>query len=96
MLCSIFKNPVTVYEDNQGVITLTVSPQIRHRTKHITIKYHHFRCFVVNGDVEIKHAETKEQITDIFTKPLDSELFVYLRYKLNGWYINGILIHEGV
>ena len=52
--------------------------------KHIVIKYHHFQSFVANGDVEIKHVDTKEYIADIFMKPLDSELFGYLRYKLNG------------
>ena len=54
-------------------------------TKHIAIKYCHFRSFVANCDVEIKHIGTKEQIVGIFMKLLDYEFFVYLRYKLNGW-----------
>ena len=77
--CSIFKNPVTVYEQNQGAIALTVSLQMRPRTKHIAIKYHQFRIFVMNGDLEIKHVGTKEQIADIFTRLIYSELFRYLR-----------------
>ena len=51
--------------------------------KHINIKYHQFQSFVANGDVEIQHIDIKEQIADIFRKPQDSELFGYLRYKLN-------------
>ena len=74
-MCSIFEKLVTVYEDNQGEIALVVSPQIQPRTKHITITYHHFRIFFVNGDVEIWHVDTKEQIADIFTKPLDSDIY---------------------
>ena len=85
VLCSLFGKPATSHKDNQGVIALSVAPQIQTRTKHIAIKYHHFHIFVTNGDVEIQHIETKEQITDIFTKPLDSELFGYLRYNINGW-----------
>ena len=85
LLCSIFENKVPVYEDNQGVITLVGFPQIQYRTDHITINYHHFRSFSANGDVEIKHVDTKEQIADIFTKSLYSELFGYLCYKLNCW-----------
>ena len=88
VLCSLFGKPVTpvtVYEDNQGAIALAVSPQMQPRTKHIAIKYHHFRSFVANGDVKIKHVNTKEQIADIFTEPLDSELFGYLRSKFNSW-----------
>ena len=67
------------------MIKLAVSSQIKTCTKHIAIKYHQFQIFITNGDVEIKYVEIKEQITDIFTKPLDSELFGYLQYKLNGW-----------
>ena len=78
-----FRNPVTVYKDNQGAIALLVSIKIRPRTKHITIKHNKFWTCVNNGDVEIKHVYTKAQITDIFTKPIDYELFGYLHYKLN-------------
>ena len=85
MLSIIFENPVTVHEDNQGSIALTVTPKIRPCTKHIAIKYHHLQSFVANGDVEIEHIDTKEQITAIVMKPLDSELFGYIQYKLNGW-----------
>ena len=54
-------------------------------TKHIAIKYHHFQRFVTNADVKINHINTKEQITDIFRKPLYYEFFGYIRYKLNDW-----------
>ena len=87
VLFSLFEKPltpVTVYKENQGEITLVVSSLMRHCAKHIDIKYHHLQSFVANGDVKIKHVDTKEQIADIFTKQLDSELFRYLRYKLKG------------
>ena len=84
VLCSILKNTVTVHEDIQGAIATVVTLQMRPHTKHITIKYHQFRSFVANGDVEIQLIDTKEQITNIFTKLLYSELFGYLLYKLNG------------
>ena len=64
--------------------------------KHIAIKYHWLQIFVVNGDIEIKHVDTEEQIVDIFTKPLYSDLFGYLCYKFDSLYINGILLHKGV
>ena len=65
-MCSLFKNPVTFHEDNKWVITLVVSPQMRPRTKRIAIKYHHFWSFSVNGDVEIQHIDTKEQIANFY------------------------------
>ena len=52
--------------------------------KQIVFKYDHFRSFAANLDKKIKHINTKEQTADNFTKPLDSELFGYLHYKLNG------------
>ena len=84
MLCIIFEKSVTVHEENQGAIALAVAPQMRPHTKHTAIKYNHFRRFFANSYVKIKHVDTKEHIVDIFTKPLDPELFGYLRYKING------------
>ena len=85
VLCSLFEIPVTVHEDNQGAIALTFSPQIQPCTKNIVIKYHHLQGVVFNGDVDIQRIDTKEHIADIFMKPLDYELFVYLGCKINGW-----------
>ena len=85
VLCRIFENPVTVHEDNQGAVAHAVSPQMWPHTKHIAIKYYHFWSFVANGDVEIKHVDNMEQIADIFTNLLDSELFGFLHEKINGW-----------
>ena len=58
---------------------------MRPHMKHIAIKYHHLCSFVANGDVDIKHVDTKEHIADIFTKPLGPGLSGYLSYKLKGW-----------
>ena len=88
VLCGIFEKPVThvtVYKDNKGAIALVVSLQMRPRMKHIAIKYHHSQSFVANGGVKIMHFKNKEQIADIFTKPLDSKLFGYLHYNISGW-----------
>ena len=65
VLCSHFKNPATVNEDNQGAITLAVAPQIWPHTKHTAIKFHHYRIFVADGNIEIKNIDTKEHIEDI-------------------------------
>ena len=87
VLFGFFGNSVKIHGDNQGAVTITiaVAPQMRPDMKHIAINYHKFQSFFVNGDVEIQHIDTKEQITDTFTNPLDFELFVYLGYKIIGW-----------
>ena len=38
-----------VFEDNKGVIKLAKAPKIRPRTKHIDLKYHHFKEHVRKG-----------------------------------------------
>ena len=75
----------TVFEDNNGALELAQEPKYRPRTKHIAIKYHHFREHVKNKSIRVEAINTKEQITDIFTKPLEKHQFEYLRQKLIGW-----------
>ncbi len=74
-----------VFEDNQSCIKVAESPKFTHRTKHISLKYHHFRQYVADGTIKIEPIDTREQIADIFTKPLDEKQFSYLRKKLSGW-----------
>ena len=74
------------FEDNNGALELARAPKYRPRTKHIALKYHHFRNVVKEGRVEILPIDTKQQIADIFTKSIsDVVLFKYLRHKLLGW-----------
>ena len=63
------------FEDNTGALELAKVPKMRPRTKHINIKYHHFRAHVQCGTVEVQHVSTESQIADIFTKPLSPPLF---------------------
>ena len=52
------------------------------KTKYIAIKYHFLRELVQDKDVRLKYVNTKEQIVDIFTKPLPKDAFLYLKGKL--------------
>lgn len=74
-----------MFEDNNSTIALAKAEKFSPRTKHIAIKYHHFRHHVINNDLLILPIDTCEQTADIFTKPLNESLFPYLRGKLNGW-----------
>ena len=74
-----------LFEDNNGALELATSPRYRPRTKHIAIKYHHFREHVTKGKVSIQPIDTKQQIADIFTKALPAPSFAYLRQKLMCW-----------
>ena len=39
--------------------------------------------YVQKGDIEISYINTKDQLADIFTKPLDEQTFTKLRHELN-------------
>ena len=75
----------TVWEDNDSCITVAQAPKFTPRTKHIAIKYHHFRSHVSKGSIVIKPIDTSEQIADMLTKPLNGKSFCYLRKNLMGW-----------
>jgi hypothetical protein len=44
---------------------------------------HFLRDHQQKGDIEIAYINTKEQLADIFTKPLDEQTFNKLRHELN-------------
>ena len=52
------------------------------KTTHIPIKYHFLREKVTNQIVQVHYIQTKEQIANIFTKPLAKTPFEYLHQKL--------------
>ncbi len=74
-----------VFEDNAGAIEIATVPKMRPRSKHLNIKYHHFREEVRKGTVSIYHTRTEDQIADIFTKPLPEASFVKFRESMMGW-----------
>jgi hypothetical protein len=60
-----------IWEDNQGWIHLANDPlQNRPKTKHISIKWHHFRDEIQKGNIKITKIHTSLNISDILTKPL--------------------------
>ena len=75
----------TAFEDNTGAIELAKAPKLRPRTKHINIKYHHFRDAVDRGEIKILKIDTKDQLADLGTKPLTAKPFKKLRKRLLGW-----------
>lgn len=74
----------SLFEDNVGTLALATDHKSQPWTKHIGLKYHHFRGHVTSGLVNIFPIKTFEQIADIFTKPLPGVSFKYLHKKLTG------------
>ena len=68
---------------NESAIKIAYNPVQHSRTKHIEIRNHFIRDHVAWGDIELQYVPTKDQLADIFTKPLDEARFCYLRNELN-------------
>ena len=71
----------TVFEDNTSCISVETAPSMTSQTKHIALKYHHFRSFVKSGVIKILPIGTAEQTADILTKPLSGVLFLHLKKR---------------
>jgi hypothetical protein len=69
--------------DNESAIKIAQNPVLHGKTKHIEIRYHFIRDHVANGDISLSYVNTKDQLADIFTKPLDEKRFKELRGEIN-------------
>jgi hypothetical protein len=69
--------------DNESATRMADNPVEHSRNKHIAIRYHFPRDHQQKGDIEIAYINTKDQLADIFTKPLDEQSFTKLRNELN-------------
>jgi uncharacterized beta-barrel protein YwiB (DUF1934 family) len=69
--------------DNESAIKIAYNPVLHGKTKHIEIRNHFIRDHTARGDIVLSFIGIKEQLVDIFTKPLDEQRFIELRYELN-------------
>ena len=75
----------TVFEDNRSCLEIATNHRTRPRTKHLSVRLHHFRSHVLAKTINIQHVSSKEQMADIFTKPLPRDQFMKLRNRFMGW-----------
>jgi hypothetical protein len=75
-----------LFEGNSGALELAKVPEMRSRTKHMNLKYHHFRSFMRQGLITIHPINSMlEQSADVLTKPLGNKYFRRHRFTLMGW-----------
>eukprot|EP00253_Pinus_taeda_P029001 PITA_29001 len=74
--------PISIICDNTSAISISKNPVMHSKIKHIPIKYHFLREQVLEQKVKLEYVPSKEQVADIFTKPLPRETVEYLRQKL--------------
>ena len=74
--------PMILYCDNTSAINISKNLVMHAKNKHIAITYHYVRELVEDKQVKMEYIHTKEQIADIFTKPLPKDSYEYVRGKL--------------
>ena len=73
---------VLIRVDNKSAIELDKNPVNHERSKHIDVHFHFIKEKVKERSVELEHVGSKEQIADIFTKPLPTTSFQEFRKLL--------------
>jgi hypothetical protein len=64
-----------MFEDNQACISIAMQESSKRKTKHVELQVHHIRDLLKSGRIVMVHITTNIQLADIFTKPLNEEVF---------------------
>jgi hypothetical protein len=76
----------TVFEDNQGCLSMVNVPKMSTRNKYLSLKYHFFRSHIgEQKGIVAKYIRSQDQKADILTKGLPPEQFQTVRKLLIGW-----------
>ena len=71
----IEQNSTPILCDNNSAIALSKHHVFHTKRKHIDTHYHFIRELVKNGDIHLLFCGFKEQLADLFTKPLGKYVF---------------------
>jgi hypothetical protein len=85
--------PPVLLCDNIGATYLSSNPVFHGRMKHIEVDYHFVRERVARKLLHIWFISSKDQLADIFTKPLPLPQFEFYRRNLN--LLDTVKIEEG-
>jgi len=76
------KKPISILCDNTNAISISKNPVMHSKKKHIPNKYYFLRERVNYKTVKLEYISTKEQIANMFTKPLSRDTFEYIWQKM--------------
>jgi hypothetical protein len=81
-----------------SAISVVKTPVFHKRMRHLERRNNFLRDHVETGGIEMRYINTKRQLADIFTKPLDASHFVALHRGGRGELVFAILMSwfEGV
>ncbi|KAH9150574.1 hypothetical protein LEN26_004051 [Aphanomyces euteiches] len=68
--------------NNQPAMATASNPVNHSRTKHIDVRYHFVRERIQLEELKLEYVPSRDNVADLFTKPLVAAVFVPLREKL--------------
>jgi hypothetical protein len=77
--------------DNTSAISVAKNYVFHKRMTHLKVRHHFFRDHVENRDIEMRYIDTKRQLVDIFTKPLDASSFAALQGEIGVCHPYGLI-----
>jgi hypothetical protein len=77
--------------DNTSVISVVKNLVFHKKIRHVERRHHFLRDHVEKGDIKMRYIDTEKQLTDIFTKPLDSSRFANLRGEIGVCHMYGLV-----
>ncbi|GKA48683.1 retrovirus-related pol polyprotein from transposon TNT 1-94 [Tanacetum coccineum] len=78
----VLYDKVPIFCDNTSAIAISNNPVLHSRTKHIDIRYHFIRDYILKGDIKLHFVPIDLQLAAIFTKPLAEPSFTRLVAEL--------------
>ncbi|KZV39334.1 retrovirus-related Pol polyprotein from transposon TNT 1-94 [Dorcoceras hygrometricum] len=76
------ESSTTIMCDNSSTIKFSKNPVLHGRCKHIRVRFHFSRDLVRDGEIELVHCGTQEQVADLMTKALKIDTFEKHRKKI--------------
>lgn len=74
--------PIPIKCDSKSVISIFKSLVQHSRIENIKIRNHFIRDYAHNGGITLEFVGTKDQLIDIFIKPLSEDHFIEIRREL--------------
>nr|GFB17084.1 retrovirus-related Pol polyprotein from transposon TNT 1-94 [Tanacetum cinerariifolium] len=79
----VLYDKVHIFCDNTSVIAILKNPVLHFGTKHIDVRHHFIRDYILKCDIKLHFVPTNLQLADIFTKSLAEPSFLRLVAELD-------------
>ena len=74
--------PITLFCGNKAAMHIAANPVFHERTKHLRIDCHYTRDKLLEGFLQTSYVPSRDQLADLFTKPLGEFQHHYLTSRL--------------